>query len=207
MIRKLVSTLAVLLCVAGFTAGTASTAEARSVIPNHGSYSGVDHGGNQVTFSFDGTVITHFSIGHLYIGTAHVSQGMWHERCNNGVCFKGEWRTSTHVAGFWRYGGGQWVPWSASTTPPLMPYTGTYMGRDHTGLNVHLSYHGGYLRGFRLDHNVIGDAAVHHGSFDVCHRVICFKGHWESDYQVVGEWRYTSNPHEWHAWEAFAYAT
>jgi hypothetical protein len=208
MIRKLASVLAALLCVAGFGLGTAGSAQAQSVIPHHGTYTGVDHHGRMVTLSFNGTEITHFQVAHLSFGNAHVSQGMWHERCNGGVCFKGAWVTDGHVAGFWKYGGdSSWTPWSATFTPPVTPYTGTYMGHDHTGLRVHLSYHSGHLRAFTLDHNLVGDAPVGHDrSFDVCHRVVCFKGHWEGEYTVVGSWRYVSG-HEWHAWEAFAYAT
>jgi hypothetical protein len=206
MIRKLISTLAVLVSIAGFGFAAAGSASA-SVIPHHGGYTGVDHGGRVVTFSYDGTQVTHFSVGHQVIGGAHVSQGMWHETCHNGMCTKGSWSTDGHATGFWRYGGGTWVPWSASSTPQMTPYAGTYMGNDHTGLRVHLSYHSGHLRGFTLDHNLVGDAPVSHGSFETCHRVICIKGHWENEYYVVGSWRHVSGSSTaWHTWEAYAYA-
>jgi hypothetical protein len=132
---------------------------------------------------------------------------MWHETCHNGYCFKGQWVSDTHVTGSWRHGGSStWTAWSASVAPAIRPYTGTYMGSDHRGLRVHLSFHSGHVRAFTLDHNPVGDAAVHGGAFDVCHRTVCFKGHWESDYLVVGSWRY-SNSHVWNPWEAYAYAT
>lgn len=207
MFRKLCSILTALLFVAGFGLASTGVAQARNVVPHHGSYSGVDHHGRVVTFTFDGTQVSHFSVGHLVIGGAHVSRGMWHETCHNGYCTRGSWTSDGHVSGAWRAGGSStWTSWTASVAPAVHPYAGTYMGSDHTGLRVHLSYHSGYLRGFTLDHNRIGDAQVSNRSFSVCYPTICFKGHWETEYYVVGSWRH-SNSTTWRAWEAYAYAT
>ncbi|MCW2843328.1 MAG: hypothetical protein JWN22_1244 [Nocardioides sp.] len=219
MIRKISSVVIALLAMTGLGlasaglgfahSGTASPAPAaaRAVIPNHGSYSGVDHHGRIVTFSFSGTDVSHFAVNHLVIGGAYVSRGMWHETCHGGICTRGAWVTDGHVTGFWRYGGDpSWTAWSASSTPAMTPYGGTYMGTDHTGLRVHLSFNGGYVRGFSIDHNVVGDAPVTNGSFEVCHRVICYQGHWENEYYVVGSWRHASGG-TWRPWEAYAYAT
>jgi hypothetical protein len=203
--RKLASVLAALACAAGLSVATIPAAQA-AVIPVHGAYDGVDHHQRQVSFSFNGTTINHFRVGSLTIGTAHVSNGMWHETCGGGYCFKGQWITDTHVQGFWRHGGShEWTSWSASTMQ-IRPYVGSYMGSDHTGLRIHFTYSNGSLRAFTWDHNHIGDARVApDGSFNVCHPTFCFKGHWQSDYYVVGEWRHASQS-TWHTWDANAYS-
>ena len=197
------------LATAGFglaSTAPATSAQALSVVPQHGSYSGVDHRGRIVTFSFSGTQVSHFQVNHLVIGGAHASQGRWHETCHNGVCTKGAWITDSHVSGFWRHASdSSWTAWDARTSPPVTPYPGTYMGNDHSGLRVHLSFHNGHVKNFNVDHNAVGDAAVSDGKFEVCHQSICFKGDWENDYTVVGSWRY-SNSHHWRPWEAYAYA-
>jgi hypothetical protein len=205
MIRKIVTVVAALACAAGLSFVSAGSASA-SVLPTPGSYNGVDHHRNLVSFSYNGNQISHFKVGHVTIGTAHISNGAWHERCADGYCFKGHWQTQTHVVGFWRHGGShEWTSFSAYTTA-IQPYTGSYSGRDHTGLRIHFTYSHGHLRGFTWDHNLIGDAAVDHaGYFNVCHRSLCFKGHWQSDYYVVGEWRHVHD-HTWRPWDANAYS-
>ena len=206
MLRKLCSVAAALICIAGLGLAASAPAQARSVLPHHGTYTGVDHGQRIVSLSFNGTTVTHFTVGHLVIGSAHVSNGMFHETCHNGYCFKGMWMTDTRVEGYWRHGGSHtWTPWSATVNQAVVPYAGPYLGRDHRTLRVHFSYHSGYVRSFSLDHNLLGDAPVSNGGFDVCFTSICVKGHWQDPYNVVGSWRYR-NSSEWNPWEVNAYA-
>lgn len=203
--RKLLAAAAALVCATGLALTAAPAADA-AVVPVHGAYDGVDHHGRLVSFSFNGTAISHSRVGSVTIGTAHVSNGMWHETCGNGYCFKGQWVTDQHVQGFWRHGGShEWTSFSATATA-VVPYVGSYLGRDHTGLRIHFGFRDGRLRAFSWDHNVIGDAVVaHDGSFSVCHPTLCFKGHWQDSYYVVGQWRH---PHQstWTNWTANAYS-
>lgn len=216
MTRKLLGIVTALLVAGGLAVGgsglasTAATttahASAMSVLPHSGSYSGVDHHGRMITFTFGGNYMSHFMVNHTLIGGAHVSNGMWHETCHNGLCTKGAWLTDSHVQGSWRTGGGTWVHFDARVAPPVVPYAGTYMGRDHSGLSIHLAYHGGRITTFKADHNEVGAGAVSGGRFEYCGNGICVKGHWESDYTVVGLWRFANSTH-WRQWEAYAYAT
>lgn len=210
MIRRLAALLSALLCLAGFglTANPAQAqAQAQNVVPHHGIYTGTDHAGRHVSFSFGNhTQLSHFTVGHLVIGGAHVSNGMWHETCHNGYCTKGQWTSDGTVAGFWRHGGStSWTSWHASFNPPAPPYTGTYLGRDHAGNAIHLSYGNHRVTGFKIGSTVIGDASVQNRTFEVCHHQVCFKGHWQTDHYVVGSWRHV-NSHAWTGWEAHAYA-
>jgi hypothetical protein len=220
MLRRLTALAAALLMTVGLglaTTGsgaasavpgvpTARAAAAVSVIPHHGSYAGVDHHGRMVTFSFNGNQVAHFAVNHQVLGGAHVSNGAWHETCHNGMCTKGMWSTDGHVTGSWRSGGGTWTSFTASSSPRITPYSGTYLGSDHSGLSIHFSFGNGFLRGFRVDHNHVGDAAAGSGKFETCHQTICFKGHWETEYMVVGSWRH-ANSSQWRPFEAYAYAT
>jgi hypothetical protein len=217
MIRKLLSVTAALLFVAGFGVATSGTAVAggggggaavrQSVIPHHGVYNGVDQHNRHISFTFGGThsnEMTHFTVGHQVIGGAHVSNGMWHETCHNGMCTKGQWTSDGHVTGAWRHGGSHtWTTFTASFNPPAHPYAGTYAGRDHRQLSIRFSFSNNRLVDFTLDHNVHGSAAVTNRHFETCFRTICIKGHWQTQYDVVGSWRYV-NSHEWNAWDAFA---
>ncbi len=211
MIRKLCAIVTAALCVVGLAVATSAPAQA-NVVPRHGGYSGVDYASRAVTFSFDGTQITHFTVGSGYgafvLGTAHVTNGMWHETCGADYCFKGSWTTDNHVSGFWRHGRSQsWVGWSATYYPVASIYRGSYMGRDHHHLSVHLTYNGGYITGFALDHHAFsGNVRVTNGTFDHCYATLCIKGRWEDDYRVVGQWRPFPNGSSWTGWEARAYA-
>lgn len=215
MIRRMLGTAAALLMMAGLaisafglpsSAATATAhASAMSVLPHSGSYTGVDHAGRTITFTFGGNQMSHFMINHQVVGGAHVSNGAWHETCHNGMCTKGAWLTDSHVKGSWRTGGGHWVHFDARTSPPVTPYIGPYMGSDHSGLKIHLGYHAGKVTNFTADHNNAGDANLHGNKFDFCGNGICAKGHWENDTTVVGLWRYSNSSH-WRQWEAFAYA-
>ena len=206
MIRRLSALLLALLCLAGFgIAG--SPAQAQAVIPHHGVYQGTDHGGRAVSFSFGNhNQLTHFTVGHLVIGGAHVSNGMWHETCHNGYCFKGQWVDDGTVHGAWRHGSSQaWTTFTAHFRPSQPPYEGTYMGWDHHGTRIHLSYAGHQVLNFKIGNTVIGNAHVIDRRFEVCHQHVCFKGHWQTDHEVVGSWR-TASGSTWVGWEAFAYA-
>lgn len=224
MIRKLSAVLVAAACAAGgFAVGASSLAEAEpgaaagpaaapsvdhAALPREGSYSGVDHAGRIVTFTFSGNYMNHFTVAHKVIGGAHVGSNAWHETCHGGYCTKGMWLTDTHVNGSWRLPDGQWTHFSAYHQPALQvrPYAGPYMGRDHTGLAVHLEFRNGMIHGFKLDHSVRGNVSVDgHGRFETCLPSICVKGHWQSEYEVVGSWRPVNGSH-WVQWEAYAYA-
>ncbi|MEP9363150.1 hypothetical protein ABLE68_09315 [Nocardioides sp. CN2-186] len=212
MIRKLSAIVTAALCVVGLAVATSAPAQA-NVVPSHGGYAGVDHGARPVTFSFNGTQITHFTVGSghsaLVIGTAHVTNGMWHETCGGGYCFKGGWTTDNHVSGFWRHGGSHsWVSWTATYHPvtSFTPFGGSYMGRDHRQLSVHLTYRGGFITGFTWDSNHFsGNVRVTNGKFEHCYSNFCIKGTWEDETRVVGQWRYP-NSTQWTGWEMQAYA-
>jgi hypothetical protein len=208
MLRKLLAVLAAIAVTTGLTMAVTSGADAKSTLPAHGSYSGVDHAGRMVTFSFSGNSMSHFTVGHKVIGGAHVGSGAaWHETCHGGFCTKGMWVTDTHVTGSWREGGGTWTHFSAYAHPPMtiQPYTGSYMGRDHTGLKIHLSFSHGRINSFTLDHSNRGNIPVTNGKFETCLQSVCVKGHWQSEYEVVGSIRPVNSSH-WVTWDAYAYA-
>jgi opacity protein-like surface antigen len=208
MLRKLLAVLAAVACIGGLAAAQSPVAvakEQRSVLPSHGNYVGVDAHGRIVSFSFSTNYMSHFTVSNAVIGGAHVGSSAWHETCHNGMCTKGMWVTDTHVQGSWRHGGGAWVHFSANYQPPVMPYVGPYMGDDHAGLSVRFAYRHGMIVGFELDHSNRGDISVSNGRFDTCLRSICVKGHWQSDYSVVGAWRAVGS-NQWFQWEVHAYA-
>lgn len=204
MLRKLIAVTAAVLCMAGFALAATAPAQARSVMPTHGAYTGKDHGNRTVTFHVSGNQLSGFHVGHRLIGGAHVSQGAWHETCHDGYCTKGHWQTDFHVVGYWRQGHDSWVAFEASVPPP--PRRGDFMGRDHQDNRVHVSFNGSQVHDFTV--NGFGDfpaAHVSHGSWsEVCsHAGWCFKGHFLNDSTLVGEWRTRGSV--WHAWEAYAY--
>ena len=99
---------------ASAAAPAAPAAPALSVLPNSGSYTGVDHAGRTITFTFGGNQMSHFMTNHQVVGGAHVSNGMWHETCHNGICAKGHWENDTTVVGLWRYSNSNhWRQWEA----------------------------------------------------------------------------------------------
>jgi hypothetical protein len=217
MIRKLLAATAALLFVAGFGVATSGTATAgdggaamRSVIPHHGVYNGTDAGHRHVSFTFGGAhgnQMTHFTVGHQVFGGAHVSNGMWHETCHNGFCTKGQWTSDGHVTGAWRHGGQAWTTFTVSYNPPAHPYTGSYMGRDHrAGKSIKFSFKNNHVVEFKLDGHVVGNAQVATRHFETCHGNVCFKGHWQSEHEVVGSWR-QANGHDWIGWEAWAFSS
>lgn len=190
MIRKFVALAAALVCAAGLSLAGVGAATA-SVVPVVGSYNGVDHHSRAVSFSFNGTSISHLVIGHITIGATHVgNDGQWDETCGGGYCSKGHWITETHVTGYWRVGGSHtWTSFDASTTA-FRPYVGTYMGRDHSGRSIHLSYANGILHAFTWNGQNLG--SVHVDStwhFSGSHNGTCFRGHWQTATYVVGEVR------------------
>ena len=205
MLRKLSAVLAALIVAVGLTAAVTSGADAKSVLPANGNYAGVDHGGRMVTLSFSGNYMSHFTVGHKVIGGAHVSKGAWHETCHGGFCTKGMWVTDNHIQGSWREGGGSWVHFSVYREQPIQPYHGTYMGRDHSGLRIHLAFGNGRINAFTLDHSNRGNVPVTNAKFETCLPSICVKGHWQSEYEIVGSWR-PSNGSHWSTFDAYAYA-
>ncbi|GAA4749270.1 hypothetical protein GCM10023350_37930 [Nocardioides endophyticus] len=205
MLRKVMAVLAAIAITTGLTMVVTSGADAKSVLPAHGNYAGVDHSGRMVTLSFSGNYMSHFTVGHKVIGGAHVSTGAWHETCHGGFCTKGMWVTDNHITGSWREGGGSWTHFSVYLEQPIKPYVGTYMGRDHSGLKVHLSFGSGKISAFTLDHSNRGNIPVTHGKFETCLPSICVKGHWQSEYEVVGSWRPANGSH-WSTFDAYAYA-
>jgi hypothetical protein len=207
MLRKLSAVLAALIVTTGLTVALTSGADAKGVLPSEGNYAGVDHGGRMVTLTFSGNYMSHFTVASKVIGGAHVNnEGAWHETCHGGFCTKGMWVSDKHIQGAWRPGGGSWTPFSVYLEEPIQPYHGTYMGRDHSGLSIHLSFGSGRINNFKLDHSVRGNIPVTHAKFETCLPSICVKGHWQSPYAVVGSWRPVDGSH-WTAFEAHAYAT
>lgn len=207
MIRKICSILVAMLCIAGFTIASSSTADAaHSVIAKRGAYMGMDHYGNVVRFHFSGNDISNFYVGSQSFGGAYVGSDAWHERCNNGWCFKGHWVTSSYVVGEWRHGSShEWHAWSASIPSP---YVGRYMGKDHQGNDVKMGFNGSHVHGFTI--NGYGDfpsVMVQADGYwhETCSHHWCYRGHFEDDYFVVGEWRTPGSV--WHPWEARAFAS
>lgn len=208
MIRKLLTVAAALMCVAALGLSTAGTAEARTVIPKRGMYSGMDHMGNRVTFHFaaGSTEVTNFYVGGQAFQNAPVASDAWHERCNGGWCFKGHWVSSSTAVGEWRHGSShEWHAWSASVPNP---YIGTYMGDDHQGNAIKASFNGTHVHSFSV--NGYGDfpsARVGSDGYwsETCSRNFCYKGHFDDDYYMVGEWRTPGSV--WHPWEARAFSS
>ncbi|CAN5406947.1 hypothetical protein BH09ACT12_BH09ACT12_38070 [soil metagenome] len=56
-----------------------------------------------------------------------------------------------------------------------------------------------------LDHSVRGNIPVHNATFETCLPSICVKGHWQSEYEVIGSWRPVHGSH-WVSFDAYAYA-
>jgi hypothetical protein len=209
MLRKLSAVLAALVVMTGLGFAVTSGADAKSVLPAGGAYAGVDHGGRMITFSFSGNTMTHFTVNHTVIGGAHVGGGAWHETCHNGMCTKGMWVTDHHVTGSWRSAsGGAWVHFNVYYKPgsTIPPYTGAYLGQDRSGLRVHLTFRDGTIHGFSLNHSARGNIAVRGSTFETCLPSICVKGHWQSEYEVIGSWR-PVNSSTWVPWDAYAYAS
>jgi hypothetical protein len=218
MKRKLLAVLAVLPAAVGVVGtafafsplaeagqgGATQAPAARAALPMHGTYSGVDHAGRVISFTFSGNYMSHFTVNHTVIGGAHVGSNAWHETCHNNMCTKGVWVTDTHVTGSWRHGNGHWVHFSAWLHPSVTPYQGSYMGRDHTGLSVRFSYRNG-IHNLTLDHNSHGSVTVTNGRFETCLATICVKGQWQTEYEVAGSWRPRSGTH-WTQWDAHAFA-
>lgn len=208
MTRKLVSVAATILLSAagliGITSATTTAAHA-SVIPVHGTYSGVDHAGRDASLSFSNNQVSHIYIGHQYFGGAHVSNGMWHETCHNGFCTKGTWLTDKHIQGYWRQGGShEWTAFAVSTNT-ISPYIGSYSGLDHNGVRVHFGYADGRVHDVTIGHDVLGSTHVSANSFSGCTHHYCIKAHWQTDTLVSGSWR-TADSSTWHVFEANAYA-
>ena len=72
--------------------------------PKLGRYTGTDSQGNEVSFLFTGTLVQHFRVGDVHMGTAHVSHGGWASTCGTH-CFNGSWISGTRVHGSWRHAG------------------------------------------------------------------------------------------------------
>jgi hypothetical protein len=206
---------AVVACLIGSTAdahggkhaaAAGSSAHERSTIPKRGDYTGADHQNLPVTLKFDGTEVKSFYVGQLSFGNAHVgSNDFWDERCNNGVCFSGRWVSPTDVVGKWRRGGDRtYHVWSARTPSGPSYFQGTWRGFDHHGNNMHLRWNGTHVSGFTV--NGFGDfpstTVDNTGHWnEVCSRDWCYKGHFISDDEVVGEWRTPGST--WYAWEVY----
>lgn len=220
MIRKLVAVGAAVLITAGagLTASqamardaaphaTATHVAARTVIPNQGYYEGYDHQHNLVKLQFGGNEITHFSVNGQSFGNAHVSSDSWGERCNGGWCFKGRWVSSTQVEGSWRHGSSsEWHPWSVLFAKSY--FRGWFSGYDHNRNEIKVHWNGTHINHFTV--NGYGDfpstQVDHHGYWqEVCSRDWCYRGHFDGDYMVVGEWRTPGST--WYPWDAYAYSS
>jgi hypothetical protein len=108
--RKLLSVIAVVLCITGFgsmspagahTAAPSADAK-RSVMPYEGPYLGMDAHHRTITFSYTRSRgMYDFRVNHHLIGGAHVSGGQWHHTCHNGYCTRGQWHHDFNVTGHW----------------------------------------------------------------------------------------------------------
>jgi hypothetical protein len=204
MIRKLCISVATLVAVTGL-ALVAAPAQA-TVIPHHGQYQGRDasHPARTVSFSFSGTQMTHFTVNHHVFGGAHVSNGMWHETCHNGFCTKGQWLGDGHVRGAWRPGGGHWTGFDVYYEQSIVHHRGNYLGDDHHDRDVrlHLATHGAVT--WTLDQVGTVTGSLRGNTVEACNTTICFRGHWQHDYEVVGSWWYRNSPHHTIAWDVWA---
>ncbi len=215
MIRKLSSVVIALLCVAGFAAGAAAgsgtstgiaAAPRAAVLPSSGNYHGLDHHQRTISFTYHGNQISNFKVNSHTIGNVHVSGGAWHQTCAGGYCTMGHWQTDTHVVGSWRTADGHWIAWAADLPVQPTNYQGTYRGSDHLNHTVTFSRSGAHVKDFMMGGNSFGEATIHGGAWpETCKNGWCYKGHWQDDYHVVGEWRQHGGT--WHAWEARAYAS
>lgn len=203
----------VLACLIGSTANahghknaTTSAVAERATIPKKGEYLGLDHQGLVITMRYDGSQITSFYVATLNFGNAHVGTGdSWDERCNNGLCFSGRWVSPTEVVGRWRRGGDRtYHVWSARTPSGPSYFQGSWRGFDHHGSEVHVRWNGTHLSSFTI--NGFGDfpstTVDAHGYWnETCSRDWCYRGHFVTDDEIVGEWRTPGST--WYAWEAY----
>jgi hypothetical protein len=68
-----------------------------------GPYMGSDGHQNAIHFTYHGTTVRDFKIGHhVFLAQGHVSNGTF-STSQNGVEFFGVWETSHHVTGWYRY--------------------------------------------------------------------------------------------------------
>jgi len=104
--KRILSVLTAVLILA-FAGGVVTSSANATIIPKEGHYSGHDHNGNHIGFSYTKQHgMSHFTIGyHFTIGGAHVSNAMWHETCHGGYCTSGAWKHSGEVQGHYRHGG------------------------------------------------------------------------------------------------------
>ena len=189
MLRKLLAVLAAIAVTTGLTMAVTSGADAKSALPAHGSYSGVDHAGRMVTFSFSGNYMSHFTVGHKVIGGAHVGSGARGTRPATAASAPracGSPTPTSPAPGARAAAPGRTSRRTLDPPMTIQPYVGTYMGRDHTGLKVHLTFSHGRINNFTLDHSNRGSIPVTNGKFETCLQSICVKGHWQSEYEVVG---------------------
>jgi hypothetical protein len=104
MRRSLITaTLALAIALLGFgVAAEAANTARNSHAPRAGRYVGRDVQGQTVRFFFNGSHVSHFTVGHAHMGDTAVSSGGWHNACHHGYCFNGSWTGSTQVHGSWR---------------------------------------------------------------------------------------------------------
>jgi hypothetical protein len=115
MLKRTVAVIITAL-VLGVAGGAIAESASATIIAKEGHYSGHDHNGNHIGFSYSRQHgMSHFTIGYSFtIGGAHVSNAMWHETCHGGYCTSGAWHNSTYVSGHYRHGGSSHkVAWSA----------------------------------------------------------------------------------------------
>lgn len=186
----------------------ARTVSARTVIPGQGTYTGWDHQGNAVTLVFSGNQVTSFHVSYQAFGNAHVSSDSWSERCNGGWCFKGHWVSATEVVGEWRHGSSStWHAWSAYLPTPKTYYQGSFLGSDHHGNTVRVRFNGTHIHSFTVNgYGSFPSTTIDHSGqwTEVCSSDWCYRGRFEDDYSLVGEWRTPGSV--WHPWEARAFS-
>ena len=106
MRRSLITaTVALTISLLGLTAAAeAVNTGPIPTTPKPGRYTGRDVQGHTLGFTFNGTQISHFSVGRVRIGSAQVTHGGWHV-CHNTHCFNGSWTGSSQVHGSWSHAG------------------------------------------------------------------------------------------------------
>ena len=216
MLRKLSSVLAALALAAGFGVVASSSATAQSFTPTTGHYIGAGHTTHalMVQLNYDhrhGTVSNVKVGGHSIGGGTSVNHSYEFSYCDHaGSCIAGKWYNSVYLAGKFKLAGHH--TWSDFVLyPRVAPAAGSYSGSDYPGFHNTVSFravheHGNLvISGFKINHHVIGNAHVgSQGHFDTCHGGTCFKGFWDTQHHVWGQYK-LHGTHHWVNFEANQY--
>ena len=214
MLRKLSSVLAALALAAGVGVAASGTASAQSFTPTVGHYIGAGHTTTavMVQLSYGHGVLSGVKVGSHNLGTGFVSGSHAFDYCDRGGnCIRGQWYNAVYVGGSFKLAGHH--TWSDFVLfPAFTPSAGTYAGSNYPGFGTAVDFkavheHGGMIiKDFRIGHRLIGNAHVGHlGHFDTCHGGTCFKGFWDTEHHVWGQFK-PHGAHHWSNFEANQYA-